>query len=132
MVASEKRYMTDFPFLFSLGTFFYAGTKIYDMLIYAIYQNPLSSFTTLSSIELWVVRIRFFLSPVITLLPYFLLMLIIWFEGKKKLQWGIGCLWLIISSFAILSASNYPQLLFYNQLNCHSTDYFVNCYIFHH
>ncbi len=47
----EKRYMTDFPFLFSLGTFFYAGTKIYDMLIYAIYQNPLSSFTTLSSIE---------------------------------------------------------------------------------
>ncbi len=32
------------------------------------------------------------------------------------MQWGIGCLWLIISSFAILSASNYPQLLFYNSL----------------
>jgi hypothetical protein len=43
-------------------------------------------------------------------------MLVIWFQGRKKLQIGIGLGWALISITAVFLARSYPQLLTINAL----------------
>jgi hypothetical protein len=110
----EKKYFTDSPFLFFLAVIFYAGTKVYDIILYSIFQDTPNIGESSSSMGLLLSKIRFIFSPVFSLLPYLILMLIIWFEGKKKLQWIIGGTWFITCLLAFTFASNYNQLIQFN------------------
>ncbi len=110
----KQRYYSDFPFLNSLGFYFYAIGKIFDIYLYIRFRTNDTSGIINDSLVLAFAKARFLLSPVIVLIPYVILMLVIWFQGRKKLQIGIGFGWAIISIFAVLIARSYPQLLMIN------------------
>ena len=112
----KQKYYTDFPFLNSLGFYFYAIGKIFDIYLYIRFRTNDTS-GIISDIQvLTFAKARFLLSPVIVLIPYVILMLVIWFQGKKKLQIGIGFGWALISIIAVLIAQSYPQLLIMNAI----------------
>ncbi len=110
----NQRYYTDFPFLNSLGFYFYAIGKIFDIYLYIRFRSNDTSGIISDSLVLGFAKGRFILSPVIVLIPYVILMLVIWFQGKRKLQIGIGLGWASISLFAVLIAQSYQQLLIIN------------------
>ncbi len=110
----NQKYYSDFPFLNSLGFYFYAIGKIFDIYLYIKFRSNDTSGVINDSQVLALAKARFILSPVIVLIPYLILMLVIWFQGKKKLQIGIGLGWALISIFAVLMARSYPQLLLVN------------------
>ncbi|MHA1718158.1 MAG: hypothetical protein ACTSWX_00205 [Promethearchaeota archaeon] len=112
----KQRYYSDFPFLNSLGFYFYAIGKIFDIYLYIRFRSNNTSGIINDSVALVFAKTRFLLSPVIVLIPYVILMLVIWFEGKKKIQIGIGTVWALISVLAVLFARSYPQLLIINAL----------------
>ena len=110
----NQKYYSDFPFLNSLGFYFYAIGKIFDIYLYIRFRTNDTSGIISDSQVLAFAKARFLLSPVIVLIPYLILMLVIWFQGKKKLQIGIGLGWALISITAVLLARSYPQLLAIN------------------
>lgn len=110
----NQKYYSDFPFLNSLGFYFYAIGKIFDIYLYIRFRTNDTSGIISDSQVLAFAKARFLLSPVIVLIPYLILMLVIWFQGKKKLQIGIGLGWALISITAVLLARSYPQLLTIN------------------
>jgi len=110
----NQRYYSDFPFLNSLGFYFYAIGKLFDIYLYIRFRTNDTSGIISDSLVLAFAKARFLLSPVIVLLPYVILMLVIWFQGRKKLQIGIGVGWALISISAVLVARSYPQLLIIN------------------
>ena len=110
----NQKYYSDFPFLNSLGFYFYAIGKIFDIYLYIKFRYNDTSGVIKDSQVLALAKARFLLSPVVVLIPYLILMLVIWFQGKKKLQIGIGLGWALISIFAVLIARSYPQLLIIN------------------
>jgi len=112
----NQKYYSDFPFLNSLGFYFYAIGKIFDIYLYIRFQSNDTSGVINDSQVLAFAKARFLLSPVIVLIPYLILMLVIWFQGKKKLQFGLGLGWALISVTAVLLARSYPQLLLVNAI----------------
>jgi len=106
----EKKYYTDFPFLTVLATLFFGIAKIYDILLYSLY-NDTPNIVSLPNEALPMTKIRFILCPLIAILPYLYVLFIIWFEGKKKVQIIFGISWFFASLFGIITAQNYPQLL---------------------
>ena len=61
-------------------------------------------------------KICFILSPILVVLPYFILMLVIWLENRKKIQKTLGIGWIILSLMAVLLAKGYTQFLFFNMI----------------
>ncbi len=116
--SQTKKYWFDFPFLMSLTFFFYALGKIYDFVLYYIY-NDISNleqfYTTGNTIEL-IVKFRFILSPIIVIAPFLVLMMIIWFGERRKLQIGIVTSWLVGSILGLLLGKTYSQLLLVNAI----------------
>jgi hypothetical protein len=112
----NQKYYSDFPFLNSLGFYFYAIGKIFDIYLYIRFRTNDTSGVISDSQVLAFAKARFLLSPVIVLIPYVILMLVIWFQGRKKLQIGIGLGWALISITAVFLARSYPQLLTINAL----------------
>jgi len=112
----NQKYYSDFPFLNSLGFYFYAIGKLFDIFLYIEFQSNDTSGVINDSQVLAFAKARFLLSPVIVLIPYLILMLVIWFQGKKKLQIGLGLGWALISIIAVLLANSYPQLLIVNAI----------------
>jgi len=106
----EKKYYTDFPFLTVLATLFFGIAKIYDILLYSLFKNT-PNIASLPNEALPMTKIRFILCPLIAILPYLILLFIIWFEGKRKVQFIFGISWFLASLIAILTAKNYNQLL---------------------
>jgi len=110
----KQKYYSDFPFLNSLGFYFYAIGKIFDIYLYIRFRTNDTTGVINDSQVLAFAKARFLLSPVIVLIPYVILMLVIWFQGKKKLQFGIGFGWALISIIAVLIPRSYQQLLIIN------------------
>ncbi|QEE17084.1 hypothetical protein DSAG12_02916 [Promethearchaeum syntrophicum] len=115
-IKQNQKYYTDFPFLNSLGFYFYAIGKLFDIYLYIRFRTNDTTGIISDYQALAFAKARFILSPVIVLIPYVILMLVIWFQGKKKLQIGIGFGWALISIIAVLFAHSYPQLLTINAI----------------
>lgn len=114
----SKRYFTDFPFLMSLTFFIYALGKIYDLILYYIYRNTpvMADLYELGDFVVLIVKMRFILSPVVVIFPFLILMMIIWFGEKKKLQIFLSSTWFLLSIISILVARTYSQLLLINAI----------------
>ncbi|MHA1777629.1 MAG: hypothetical protein DRO88_04330 [Promethearchaeia archaeon] len=112
-----KRYFSDFPFLMGLTFVMYAVGKIYDLLVYYYLSNG-QPFKDLSEIHspygLELIKLRFFFSPMLVIIPYVIIMLEIWMEGKVKWQVVITSSFSVSSITAILICQTYQQLLLIN------------------
>jgi hypothetical protein len=110
------RYRTDFPILTGLFFLFLTIGKIIDASLYYYmrdepdYANLLQA--TLNYIE-FLGRLRFIVTY-ITVAPIVVLMLIIWFHQKKRLQIGIYSVWTIISMIGIFLSYTYTHFLIMN------------------
>lgn len=105
----EKKYYTDFPFLMSLVMLLFSLSKVYDIACYVIYSDNPNFILLNTPITNLLGKIRMAL-VMVTTFPYFILMLIIWFGQKRKLQYTIAIAWISIGSIAIFSISNYKGL----------------------
>ncbi len=114
----SKKYYTDFPFLMSMTFFGYVLAKIYDLSLYYIFRDTpdLEILTEFDPTLLIIVKIRFILCPIFVIAPYLILMMIIWFQDKIRLQKIIGLSWLILSLLGIVLAQRYAQILIVNAL----------------
>jgi hypothetical protein len=114
----NKKYLTDFPFLMALTFFGYAVGKMYDMVLYFVFRDTpnLAEVSEFSSSILAFVKARFVISPVMVVAPFLLLMMIIWFGEKRKLQIILSSSWFVISVFSIIIVKNYAQILIVNAL----------------
>lgn len=110
----NQKYYTDFPFLNSLGFILFGIGKLFDIFLYIKFNETPISGVINDPVALNLAKARFLVCPIIVLIPYVILMIVIWFEGKKKLQIGIGSGWFFISVIAVLLANSYPQLLIIN------------------
>lgn len=114
----EKRYFSDFPFLNALTFFVYAIGKGIDMFVYSFLQNATDInqlFAENLVVEI-ICRIRFIVSPILVVLPYLILMTLLWLNEKKKLRIILCSIWLLASVIAVLIAKTYAQMLLINQL----------------
>jgi hypothetical protein len=93
-----------------IATFFFGIAKIYDIILYSLFKDT-PNIASLPNDALPMTKIRLILCPLIAILPYLILLFIIWFEGKKKVQLIFGVTWFLASLTAILTAQNYNQLL---------------------
>lgn len=113
----EKRYLSDFPFLMGITFVMYAVGKIYDLLVY-YYLSDGQPFQDLSEINspygLELIKIRFFFSPLLVIIPYIIIMLEIWMGEKLKWQVIITSSFSASSITAILICQTYSQLLLVN------------------
>ncbi|QEE15598.1 hypothetical protein DSAG12_01424 [Promethearchaeum syntrophicum] len=113
--AKQKlKYFTDFPFLNALGFYIFSFGKLLDMFLYYHFINTPNLAILNDSSALLLGRIRFILSPILVVLPYFILMLVIWLENRKKIQKVLGFGWIVLSIVAVLLAKGYTQFLFFN------------------
>lgn len=110
----EKRYMGDFPFLMGITFIMYAIGKIYDLMVY-YYLAGGQPFQDLSEINspygLFLIKIRFFFSPLLVIIPYVIIMLEIWMDDKPKWQIVITSSFSASSITAILVCQTYAQIL---------------------
>ncbi len=114
--AQSKKYFTDFPLLMGVTFLFFTIGKILDVFLYIYLREESSSAQMFSSTVKYAElcgRIRF-LNTFLTAFPYFILMLIIWFENKKSVQYSILCIWASISIGGIMLSRNYQSLLIMN------------------
>jgi hypothetical protein len=107
----DQKYMTDFPVLMAMLFFIFGIAKIFDIYLYTRFSDTPNLAELNTPNALLIAKVRFLLSPVLCVVPIMVLMLIIWFGEKKKLQVLIGSLWATISIVSVLVAQNYPQLL---------------------
>jgi hypothetical protein len=112
----KLRYFTDFPFLNALGFYIFSFGKILDIYLYYHFIDTPNLATLDDPTALLLGKIRFILSPILVVLPYFILMLVIWLENRKKIQRVIGFGWVILSFVAVLLAKGYTQFLFFNMI----------------
>ncbi len=114
----EKRYYTDFPFLNALTFMVYAIGKGIDIFVYVKYQNvqDLNEIYTQNLFIELIFRIRFIISPILVVLPYLILMTIIWLNERPKLRVIICSLWFLISIISVGLAKTYAHMLLINQL----------------
>jgi hypothetical protein len=107
----NQTYKTDFPFLMAILFLIFSLAKIFDLYLYIRFNDTpnLAELNTPDALN--IAKFRFLFSPVLCLAPMVLLMLIIWFGDKRRLQISIGTAWATISIGAVLFAQNYPQLL---------------------
>jgi len=112
----KSRYFTDFPFLNALGFYIFGLGKLLDIYLYYHFIDTPNLATLNDPTALLLGKIRFILSPILVVLPYFILMLVIWLENKKKIQRVIGFGWIILSFVAVLLAKGYTQFLFFNMI----------------
>ena len=111
-----QRYATDFPLLMALTFILYALGKFVDMYLYYRFSETPNLAELNDPDAFMFAKIRFMISPIMVVIPYFILMMVIWFEGRPKLQLGLGSVWAILSIGAILSAQTLPQLYLLNSL----------------
>ena len=115
--AKQKlRYFTDFPFLNALGFYIFSFGKLLDIYLYYHFIDTPNLATLDDPTALLLGKIRFILSPIMVVLPYFILMLVIWLENKKKIQKVLGIGWIVLSIVAVLLAQGYTQFLFFNMI----------------
>ncbi len=112
----KLRYFIDFPFLNALGFYIFSLGKLLDIYLYYHFIDTPNLATLNDPIALLLGKIRFILSPILVVLPYFILMLVIWLENKKKIQKILGIGWIILSLIAVLLAKGYTQFLFFNMI----------------
>ena len=110
----KLRYFTDFPFLNALGFYIFGLGKILDIYLYYHFMDTPNLATLNDPTALLLGKIRFILSPILVVLPYFILMLVIWLENRKKIQKTLGIGWIILSLIAVLLAKGYTQFLIFN------------------
>ncbi len=114
--SQKLRYFTDFPFLNALGFYIFSLGKILDIYLYYHFIDTPNLATLDDPTALLLGKIRFILSPILVVLPYFILMLVIWLENRKKIQKIIGIGWIVLSFVAVLLAKDYTQFLFFNMI----------------
>jgi hypothetical protein len=112
----SQRYITDFPLLMALTFLFYALGKIMDIYLYLRFSHTPNIWQLNDPVALLAAKIRFLISPILVIVPYFILMMVIWFEGRRRLQIFLGLGWAMLSVSAILIAQTLPQLLLINVL----------------
>ncbi len=112
----KLRYATDFPFLNALGFYIFSLGKLLDIYLYYHFIDTPNLATLDDPNALLLGKIRFVLSPILVVLPYFILMLVIWLENKKKMQKILGIGWIVLSLVAVLLAKDYTQFLFFNMI----------------
>ena len=112
----KLRYFMDFPFLNALGFYIFSLGKILDIFLYYHFIDTPNLATINDPVAILLARIRFILSPILVVLPYFILMLVIWLEDRKKLQKSLGIGWIVLSLIAVLLAKNYKQFLIFNMM----------------
>ena len=110
----KLRYFTDFPFLNALGFYIFGLGKLLDIYLYYHFMDTPNLATLNDPTALLLGKIRFILSPILVVLPYFILMLVIWLENRKKIQKIIGIGWIVLSFVAVLLAKGYTQFLIFN------------------
>ncbi len=110
----KLRYFTDFPFLNALGFYIFSLGKLLDIYLYYYFIDTPNLATLNDPTALLLGKIRFILSPILVVLPYFILMLVIWLENKKKIQNILGIGWVTLSLVAVLLAKGYTQFLIFN------------------
>ncbi len=110
----KLRYLTDFPFLNALGFYIFSLGKLLDIYLYYHFIDTPNLATLNDPTALLLGKIRFILSPILVILPYFILMLVIWLENKKKIQKILGIGWILLSLIAVLLAKGYTQFLIFN------------------
>ncbi len=115
-LTQKLRYATDFPFLNALGFYIFSLGKLLDIYLYYHFIDTPNLATLNDPAALLLGRIRFILSPILVVLPYFILMLVIWLENKKKTQKIIGIGWIVLSLVAVLLAKGYTQFLIFNMI----------------
>jgi hypothetical protein len=112
----SQRYATDFPLLMAITFILYALGKFVDMYLYYRFSETPNLAELNDPDAFMFAKIRFMISPIMVVIPYFILMMVIWFEGRPKLQLGLGSVWAVLSIGAILSAQTLPQLYLLNSL----------------
>ena len=112
----KLHYFTDFPFLNALGFYIFGLCKLLDIYLYYHFIDTPNLATLNDPTALLLGKIRFILSPILVVLPYFILMLVIWLENRKKIQKTIGIGWIVLSFVAVLLAKDYTQFLFFNMI----------------
>jgi hypothetical protein len=114
-IYQDRKYMTDFPFLMAIGFVLFAITKLFDIYLYEQYGSidELLNFTDDEAVNY--ARWRFSLG-IISVFPVMLLMLIIWFEDRKKIQFIIGFSWLLVSFISLFSSQTLKQFLLVSQI----------------
>jgi len=115
-LSQKLRYFTDFPFLNALGFYIFSLGKLLDIYLYYHFIDTPNLATLDDPTALLLGKIRFILSPILVVLPYFILMLVIWLENKKKVQKILGIGWIVLSFVAVLLAKDYTQFLFFNMI----------------
>ncbi|WP_371802016.1 hypothetical protein [Candidatus Lokiarchaeum ossiferum] len=114
----EKRYYSDFPFLNAITFIIYAIGKGIDMYVYVKYQN-VSNLNEIYTQDIYIeilFRIRFIVSPILVVLPYLILMTIIWLNEKPRLRVILSSLWFIVSITLVMVAKTYAHMLLINQI----------------
>ncbi|MHA1584419.1 MAG: hypothetical protein ACTSVU_08965 [Promethearchaeota archaeon] len=110
-----KHYLTDFPFLMALTFFGYGLLKIYDVFLYLYGRNmtfnELNSGYTSELAALAYIRMIF---GTLSIIPYVILMLEIWFTEKKKIRNIVGVSWIVLNIIGIIFVKTYSQLLLIN------------------
>ena len=112
----KLRYATDFPLLNALGFYIFSLGKLLDIYLYYHFIDTPNLATLDDPSALLLGKIRFVLSPILVVLPYFILMLVIWLENRKKMQKILGIGWIVLSLVAVLLAKDYKQFLFFNMI----------------
>lgn len=115
-LAQNQRFATDFPLLMALTFLLYALGKFVDMYLYYRFSDTPNLAELDDPAAFMFAKIRFIISPIMVVIPYFILMMVIWFEGRPKLQLSLGAVWAIVSLGAISSAQTLPQLYLLNSL----------------
>ncbi|MHA1473807.1 MAG: hypothetical protein ACTSPA_06980 [Promethearchaeota archaeon] len=113
-LSQKLHYFTDFPFLNALGFYIFSLGKLLDIYLYYHFIDTPNLATLDDPNALLLGKIRFILSPILVVLPYFILMLVIWLENRKKIQKILGIGWIVLSFVAVLLAKDYTQFLFFN------------------
>ncbi len=113
-ICQERKFLTDFPLLTSLGFFILILGKFLDIYIYLNFDSLGNLEVITTEYALIVTRIRFLISPILVVLPYFILMMVIWFAERKKMQFLMSSIWVILSLISVFLAKTYTQLLLIN------------------
>jgi hypothetical protein len=114
-IKQEHHYGTDFPFLMAIGFALFGIVKIVDI-IYYDYFGKIANITEFTGeIAVFLARVRFGLG-VLSVLPVMVLMLIIWFGGKRKVQALVGIVWGVLSFTSLMLAKTLKDFLQITQI----------------
>ena len=109
--AQDHKYHTDFPFLMMLTLILFSISKVQDLYMYIAFNGQDPSTLYNEETALLQLKIRFMVAPFGALIPLMILLMIIWFGGKKKVQIGVSSVWAILGVAQIIIASTYNSLL---------------------